>query len=79
MRFTEGSSSSYPLIYVIIGGTFSLIFIAIMILFLYGVIEKRCDRWTRKRSSRRRRRKGRKTRNTIRDESTVINFETNIV
>ncbi len=50
-----------------------------MILFLYGVIEKQCDRWTRKRSSRRRRRKGRKARNTIRDESTVISFETNIV
>ena len=42
-----------------------------MIIFIYGIVNKQYNQWIRKRSSRRRK-KGRKTRNVVRDESTVI-------
>jgi hypothetical protein len=48
-----------------------------MAAFIYGLINKQYNRWIRKRSSRHRR-KRRKT-NIVRDESTILNSETNAV
>jgi hypothetical protein len=66
-----GSNSFvHPFLFIIFASALLLVFIALMIKFIYGIINNGCTKWVRKRSSHRK--KGRKTRNVIRDESTVI-------
>ena len=60
---------------IIFGSLFLLLFIGVMIVFIYNLINKQYNRWLRKRSSRQRR----KTTNVVGDESTVLGLETDTV
>ena len=75
----RSTSSIHMFLFIVFGSVFLLLFLTIMAAFIYGLIIKQYNRWIRKRSSRRRR-KGRKSRNVVRDESTtVIGVETDAV
>ncbi|CAF1087017.1 unnamed protein product [Adineta steineri] len=73
----RGNSKEHSFLFALFGGIFLLICIIITVIFIYGIIEKRINVWTRRASSKRRR-KLRKTRNAIRDESTVISLPANM-
>jgi hypothetical protein len=74
----RNNSSIHPFLFAIFGSAFFLVFITVMVIFIYGIINKKYNQWLRRRFSRRRG-KGWKTRNVIRDESTILGLETAIV
>ncbi|CAF4362920.1 unnamed protein product, partial [Adineta steineri] len=74
----RGNSKEHSFLFALLGGIFLLICIIITVVFIYGIIEKRINVWTERASSKRRR-KLRKTRNAIRDESTVISSPADMV
>jgi ATP/ADP translocase len=68
----------HPFLSVIFGSAFLLIFMTVMVVFIYGFINKQCNQWHGKRSSRHRKKRP-KSKNVIRDESTILGVETDIV
>jgi hypothetical protein len=70
--------SIHLILLILFGSLFLFLFITVMAAFIYGLINKQYNRWIRKRSSRPRR-KGRKIRNVVRDESTVLGLENDTV
>ncbi|UJR22032.1 hypothetical protein I4U23_025099 [Adineta vaga] len=74
----KSNSSKYSSVLVLVGGLFSLILTAILFLFIYGFIERQCNRLARRRTERRQQ-NARKTKNAIRDESTVLSLGTHPV
>jgi len=68
----------HPFLFAIFGSAFLLILTIVMIIFIYGIIIKQYNQCRRKRSIRRQKNR-QKSRNVIRDESTILGIETAIV
>ncbi|CAF1677233.1 unnamed protein product, partial [Adineta ricciae] len=63
---------------ILFGGIVLLVCTAIAVLFIYSIIEKQCNKLTQRRTTQRQQ-KARRTKNAIRDESTVLSLTTHPV